>query len=136
MGNHLNLNIFHGKWSPADFKELLKIVSMYCFCCIFIYIICKIGQKVLKFYCAPVMLVLNIKITSLSYWFSIITLQIYREILKKYRKGALTLEKKQFFKNLKKMYWMIHMRNIMPKFQNCRLNCVAKIERTSISTND
>ena len=37
----------------------------------------------------------------ISVGFCVIALQNYREILKKYRKKAITLEKKQYFKKLK-----------------------------------
>ena len=54
----------------------------------------------------------------ISICFCVITLQIYREILKKNRKRAITLEKKQFFKNLRKPFLDIHIRNGMPKFES------------------
>ena len=42
--------------------------------------------------------------------------------------------KKQFFKNLKKKpSRIIHMMNVIPKFQSCGLNGVATNERTPLS---
>ena len=41
-------------------------------------------------------------------------------------------QKKQVFKNLKKNVLDNHMRNVMPKFQSCRLNGVATVEKTYI----
>ena len=75
--------------------------------------------------------------------FCVIALQRYREILKKYRKRAMaiTLEKKQFFKNLRKTFffkklwkWFLdnQMRDVIPKFRSCRLNGVATIENIHI----
>ena len=66
--------------------------------------------------------------------FNVIALQIYREILKKYRKRAITLQKKQFFKNLRKPFLDIYIRNVMSKFQLSRLNGVAVIAKTHTHT--
>ena len=70
---------------------------------------------------------------SMSSGFPIVTLQSYKEILKKNRKGAITPEK-NVFKNLRKPFLDIHTRNHIPKFQSSRLNGVAVIERTHIHT--
>ena len=43
---------------------------------------------------------------------------------------AITLEKKQFFKKLKKSVLDNHMRNVVPKFQTTGLNDVATIEKS------
>ena len=66
----------------------------------------------------------------ISISFCVIALQIYREILKKYRKRAITLEKSNFSKIKKKTVLDIHTRNVMPKYQSCRLNGVATIAKT------
>ena len=66
----------------------------------------------------------------ISIGFCVIALESYREILKEYRKSAITLEKKIE----KKTSSDNHTRNVMPKFQSCRLNGVATIERTHKST--
>jgi len=42
------------------------------------------------------------------------------------------VEKKQFFKNLKKKSIINYMMNVLPKFQSCRMNGVATIERKLI----
>ena len=42
--------------------------------------------------------------------------------------------KKQFFKNLRKPFLDIHIRNVMPKFESSRLNGVAVIAKTYIHT--
>ena len=63
----------------------------------------------------------------ISIGFCVIALQSYREILKKYRKRVITLQKKQFFENLRKPFLDIHIKNVMPKFECSRLNGVAVI---------
>merc|ERR1712074_302625 len=70
----------------------------------------------------------------ISIWFCVIALQIYREILKKYRKRAITLQKNNFFKNLRKPFLDIHIRNVMPKFESSMLNGVAVIAKTHTQT--
>ena len=70
--------------------------------------------------------------TSSGFW--VIGLQIYREILKKYRKRAIALKRKIFFKNLRKPFLDIHISNIVPKFESSRLNGVAVIAMTHIHT--
>ena len=70
----------------------------------------------------------------ISIGFCVIALQSYREILKKYRKRAITLPKKQFFKNLRKAFLGSPVRRVLPKFQSCTLNGVATIEITYILT--
>ena len=70
----------------------------------------------------------------ISICFCVICSSNDREILKKYTKGAITLAKKQFFKNLRKPFLDIHIRNVMPKFQCSRLNRVAVIAKTYIHT--
>ena len=67
----------------------------------------------------------------ISNGFCVIALQSYREILKKYRKGAVTLQKNFFFS---KKCLDSYMRNVMPKFKSYRLNGVAKIETTYLHT--
>ena len=67
----------------------------------------------------------------ISIYFCVIALQIYREISKKYRKREITLEK-TFFPKFEKTARIIHMSNVIPKFQSCRFNGVAIIERTPI----
>ena len=47
---------------------------------------------------------------------------------------AITLEKKQFFKNLRKPFLDNHTRNVMPKFESSRMNGVAVIAKTYIHT--
>ena len=69
----------------------------------------------------------------ISIGFCVIPLQSYREILKKYIKRAITLQK-FFFKNLRKSILDIHIRNVMPKFESSRLNGVAVIAKTYIHT--
>ena len=54
--------------------------------------------------------------------------------LKKYRKGAITLEKSNFFKKLKKRFLDIYIRNVMPKFESSRLNGVVVIAKTYTNT--
>ena len=70
----------------------------------------------------------------ISIGFCVIALQIYREILKKYRKRVITLQKNNFFKNLRKQFLDIYIRNGMPKFESSRLNGVAVIAKTYIHT--
>ena len=70
----------------------------------------------------------------ISISFCVIALQSYREILKKYRKRAITLQKKknnkkkqQFFKNLRKQFLDIHIRNVMPKYESSKLNNIVDV---------
>ena len=65
----------------------------------------------------------------ISFSFCVITFQIHKEILKKYRKRAITLEK-HFFQHLRKPFLDSHMRNVVPKFQSATLNGVATIAIT------
>ena len=65
--------------------------------------------------------------------FNVIALQIYREILKKYRKRAVTLQK-NVLQNLIKQFLDIDIRNVIPKFQSSRLNGVAVIAKTHTQT--
>ena len=58
--------------------------------------------------------------------FCVIALQIYREIKKKDNNSA----KEQFFKNLRKPFLDMHIRNVMPKFESSRLNSLAVIAKT------
>ena len=58
-------------------------------------------------------------------WFLLIALQIYREILKKYRKRTITPHK-----NIEKTVLDIHTRNVMAKLESSRLNGVAVIVET------
>ena len=66
----------------------------------------------------------------ISIGFYIIALQSYSEILKNYRKRAITLKKKTIFKKFEKSFLDIHIRNFMPKFESSRLNSVAIIAKT------
>ena len=62
-------------------------------------------------------------------------LKSYREIFKKYRKRAITLQKKHnFFKKLRKLFLNIHIWNGMQKFESSRLNSVAVIAKTYTPT--
>ena len=69
----------------------------------------------------------------ISICFYVIALQSYREILKKYRKRAITLEK-NIFQKFENKFLYSHIRNIMTKFQRSRLNGVAVIAKTYIHT--
>ena len=68
----------------------------------------------------------------ISIGFCVIALQSYREILKKYRKRAITRQKNNFSKNLRNPFLDIHIRNVLPKFDSSRLNGVAVIAKTHI----
>ena len=59
-----------------------------------------------------------------SFVFYGIALQIYRAILKKYRKGQ----------KLCKLFLDSHMSNFIEKFQSYRLNSMATIEKTKTHT--
>ena len=59
---------------------------------------------------------------------------MYSEILKKYRKRAITLHKNFFFKNLRKAFLDINTRNVMPKFESSKMNGVAVFAKTYIHT--
>ena len=59
---------------------------------------------------------------------------MYREILKKNRKRAITLQMSDFSKKLRKPFLDIHIRNVMPKFESSRLNGVAVIAKTYTHT--
>ena len=65
----------------------------------------------------------------ISIGFCAIPLQNYREIFKKYRKRAITLQKKQFLKNKRKTFFDIHIKNVVPKFESCRLNGVDMLSK-------
>jgi len=60
-------------------------------------------------------------------------IQSYREILKKYRKMAITLQRNNFSK-IWEQFLDIHIRNVMPKFESSRLNGVAVIAKTHTHT--
>ena len=62
-----------------------------------------------------------------------ISLLSYIEILKKYRKRAITLQT-FFFQKFEKSALEIHIRNVMPKFESSRLNGVAVIAKIHIHT--
>ena len=68
------------------------------------------------------------KIISTSSSFCVIALQIYREICKKYRKKAITLQLKIIIKR----FLDNHMSNVMLKFRSWGLNGVTTIAKTYI----
>ena len=70
----------------------------------------------------------------ISIVFLVIVLKRYIDILKEYRKRAITRQKTFFFLNLRKQFLDIHIRNVMPKFESTRLNGVAVIAKTHTPT--
>ena len=72
-------------------------------------------------------------IIPISICFCVIAIQIFREILKKYRKTAITLQQK-CSKIWETPFLDSHMRNIVSKFQCYVLTSVANIDITYIHT--
>ena len=66
--------------------------------------------------------------------FCVIDLQHYTEILKKYRKGTITLHKTNFYKKRCKWYLNIHISNLIPKLVSSWLTDVALLAKTYTQT--